>query len=62
VFLDSNEVREQLQISKATLALWIKRGYLNPFKVGGKNRFRKTDILNLLTQGNYKYKKNHELE
>jgi excisionase family DNA binding protein len=60
VFLGSDEVREQLRISKATLALWIKRGYLTPYKVGGKNRFRKTDILNLLTQGEYKYRKQRE--
>lgn len=55
VYLDSAEVRDQLRISKATLALWIKRGYLKPYKVGGKNRFAKSDVLNLLTNGEYKY-------
>lgn len=55
VYLDSGEVREQLRISKATLALWIKRGYLKAYKVGGKNRFAKSDVLNLLTNGEYKY-------
>lgn len=54
VYLTSNEVREQLCISKPTLALWIKRGFLKPFKIGGKNRFLKSDVLNLLTQGEYK--------
>lgn len=54
VYLTSNEVREQLSISKPTLSLWIKRGYLKPFKVGGTNRFPKSEVLNLLTQGEYK--------
>lgn len=39
---------EMLEVSKATLWRWNKMGYLNVYHIGGKSRYKMSDIKNLL--------------
>lgn len=45
------KVMEILGVSSATLWRWQKNGYLEPLNVGGKRRYRMSDVRNLL-EGN----------
>lgn len=42
--LTTNQVLDRLSISRTTLWHWIKKGYITPTEVGGKNRFKQSDI------------------
>ena len=42
--LTTNEVLERLSISRKTLYNWEKRKYLVPIEIGGKKRFKLSDI------------------
>ena len=42
--LTTNEVLERLSISRKTLYNWEKRKYLVPIAIGGKKRFKLSDI------------------
>jgi excisionase family DNA binding protein len=42
------EVAKNLQVDLSTLWRWEKQGYLTGVKVGGKKRYRKSDIDKLL--------------
>ena len=46
------KVMEILGISSATLWRWQKIGYLVPLNVGGKRRYRMSDVRKLLEGGN----------
>lgn len=46
--LTTNEVLERLSISRKTLYNWEKRKYLVPIEIGGKKRFKLTDINTIL--------------
>lgn len=43
-YLNTREVCALLGVCEGTLITWAKRGYLVPRKVGGKNRYAKSDI------------------
>lgn len=43
-YLSRDKVKEILEIGDTTLWRWQKSGYLVPINVGGKRRFRKSDI------------------
>lgn len=43
-----DEVVSLLNISKTTLWRWAKEKYLNPIEIGGKRRYRMSDIKKLL--------------
>ncbi len=45
------QVCEILNISSVTLWRWENKGYLIPIKIGGKNRFRMSDIKRILEGG-----------
>lgn len=47
-FLSSNEVLRLLKIGRTTLWRWNKEGLINPFKVGKKLMYRKSELDNLL--------------
>ena len=47
-----DKVMEILGVSSATLWRWHKSGYLVPLNVGGKRRYRMSDIQKLLKGGN----------
>lgn len=51
VYLSRLETCEFLQVDSATLWRWAKRGYLAPIEVGGKRKYRKSDLLNILNGG-----------
>ena len=48
VLLTSNEVAERLSISMKTLYNWEKRKYLVPVEIGGKRRYKLSDINEIL--------------
>lgn len=47
-YLTRAQVLEKLNIRPETLWRWGKRGYLVPIAVGGQNRYRSTDIDEIL--------------
>ena len=48
VFYSKEQVCRILSINPSTLWNWDKRDYLKPIKVGGMNRYRKSDIDRIL--------------
>jgi excisionase family DNA binding protein len=46
--LTTNEVIERLSISRKTLYNWEKRKYLVPIEIGGKKRFKLSDVNTIL--------------
>ena len=47
-YLSPNQVVKILNVSKSTLWRWAKQNYLVPIEVGGKRRYRLSDINRLL--------------
>ncbi len=43
-----DKVMEMLDVSQATLWRWAKNGYLVPLNVGGKRRYRMSDVKRIL--------------
>lgn len=48
VFYSKEQVCRILSINPSTLWNWDKRDYLKPIRVGGMNRYRKSDIDTIL--------------
>ena len=46
-----DKVAEILDVDKSTLWRWAKRGYLVPIEVGGKRRYRMSDVRRILNNG-----------
>ena len=42
------QVSEILNVDQTTLWRWAKRGYLIPIKIGGKNRYRMSEVKAML--------------
>lgn len=42
-------VAEMLDVDLSTLWRWAQKGYLTPIKIGGKSRYRQSDIDKLLS-------------
>jgi predicted DNA-binding transcriptional regulator AlpA len=49
--LTTNEVLDRLSISRKTLYNWEKRNYLSPIEIGGKKRFKLSDVNGILKNG-----------
>lgn len=47
-YLSREKVAEMLEVSTATLWRWQKLNYLVPIMVGGKRRYRKSDVMKIL--------------
>lgn len=47
-YLSSEKVMQMMEISKTTLWRWKQRGYLVPVRVGGNERYRLSDIKNIM--------------
>lgn len=47
--LTPDDVVEMYHISKPTLWRWAKAGYLVPIPIGGKRRYRKADVDNIIS-------------
>ena len=45
------KVREMLGVSDSTLWRWAKEGYLVPLNVGGKRRYKMSDVKQILKGG-----------
>ena len=45
------QTSEQLQVSNSTLWRWQQRGYLSPIYIGGKKRYRQSDINRIIDEG-----------
>lgn len=50
IYLSRTKVMEILEVASATLWRWEKCGYLVPLSVGGKKRYRLSDIQRLLNR------------
>lgn len=50
-YLTRQQVVNILNVDLSTLWRWTKRNYLNPVRVGGLVRYRKSDIDNILNSG-----------
>lgn len=48
VLLTTDEVAERLSVSRTTLWKWEKKNYLCPIEVGGKRRYKLSDINEIL--------------
>lgn len=44
----AEQVAKILDVDKTTLWRWAKRGVLEPIKIGGKNRYKMSDIKQIL--------------
>ena len=47
-YLPQDEVSAKLQVDKSTLWRWDKSGYLTKVRVGGKVRYRLSDVTKLM--------------
>lgn len=54
IFYTKDQVCRILSINPSTLWNWDKRDYLKPVKVGGMNRYKKSDIDRILGRTNYR--------
>lgn len=52
--LSPKEVSEMLGVDLSTLWRWQKRGYLVPVEIGGKRRYKMSDVKSLLDGGRKK--------
>ena len=50
IYLSRTKAMEMLEVASATLWRWEKCGYLVPLSVGGKKRYRLSDIQRLLNR------------
>lgn len=55
-YLSREKVAEMLEVSKGTLWRWQKLNYLVPIMVGGKRRYRRSDVNRILGVGEEKKK------
>ena len=47
-YLSREKVREMLDVSETTLWRWHQRGYLKSIDVGGKRRYRMSDVKKIM--------------
>lgn len=50
-YLSIKQVCELISIDPSSLWRWKKRGYLVPIEVGGKRRYRMSDVRRILNNG-----------
>lgn len=48
--LTIDEVASKLRVDRTTLYRWNRRGYLTSIEVGGKKRYRQSDINEIINQ------------
>lgn len=56
VLLTPPQVLERLKISRTTLWHWTKKGYIAPVEIGGKTRYRLTDVNEIIKGDNDVFK------
>lgn len=50
-YIDAKQVTQILNVDVSTLWRWKKKGYLIPAKVGGKRRYRMSEVKSLIEGG-----------
>ena len=56
VLLTTNQVIERLSISRTTLWHWVKKRYIIPVEIGGKQRYKLSDVNAILKGDNDVFK------
>ena len=56
VLLTTNQVIERLSISRTTLWHWVKKRYIIPVEIGGKQRYKLSDVNAILKGDNEVFK------
>ena len=56
MLLTTNQVLERLKVSRTTLWVWVKKKYIIPVEVGGRQRYRLSDINAILEGGDALFK------
>jgi len=51
MLITPDEAAQSLKVSKVTLWRWEKNGYLNPVSIGGKKRYKQSDIAKIIEKG-----------
>ena len=51
MLITPEQAAETLKVSKVTLWRWEKSGYLIPISIGGKKRYRNSDIAKIMEKG-----------
>ena len=51
-FLSTKMVADTLGVARSTLDRWQKQGYLNPIDIGGKKKYRLSDIKKIFEKKN----------
>ena len=51
MYLSVNQVAKLLSVDKSTLWRWNKQGYLAAIELGGKRRYKMSDIQRILKKG-----------
>lgn len=49
-YLTPDQTASFLNVTKTTLWRWAKKDYLTPIEIGGKRRYKMSDIKNLLNE------------
>ena len=55
-YLTGQQVQDKLNVSRTTLWNWRKEGYLMPIEIGGKYRYKLSDINTILESSKFKDK------
>lgn len=56
-WITRKEASELIGVSLVTIHNWSKEGIINPYKIGNRVRFKRTDIENILLNSNKKASK-----
>ena len=51
MLITPEQAADTLKVSKVTLWRWEKSGYLVPVSIGGKKRYRNSDIAKIIEKG-----------
>lgn len=51
MLITPEQAADTLKVSKVTLWRWEKSGYLIPISIGGKKRYRNSDIAKIIEKG-----------
>ena len=56
MLLTTNQVLERLKVSRTTLWVWVKKKYIVPIEIGGRQRYKLSDINAILESGDKLFK------
>ena len=56
MLLTTNQVLERLKVSRTTLWVWVKKKFIVPIEIGGRQRYKLSDINAILESGDKLFK------